>query len=137
MNSEGLVAVIWALQFAAFGWRINREISIEDQDRKTWLPLPDYINILSMLSLVSLGIIVPLATNSFPRCSRIAVAVSCALLAFHPISMAGHYRLYSKEGRAYYLNHDKDYPWLTAQEGVCVVISIVLATVTGVYVGRT
>lgn len=136
MSLQGIVAVILALQFAAFGWRINREIAVGDQARKTWLPLPDYINVVSMLGVAFFGIITPLANNQFGRSSKIAVAVACALIAFHPISMAAHYRLYSKEGRGYYVRMGKDYPWMTGQEAISIVISIVLAIMAGWYVGN-
>jgi hypothetical protein len=52
MNSAGLiasVAVLLALQFTAFGWRITRELQMEDAKRRTWFPLPDYLNVASML----------------------------------------------------------------------------------------
>jgi hypothetical protein len=54
-----LVPPLLALQFASFGWRINREIAVGDAGRRTWLPLPDYINILSMLAVVSCAILTP------------------------------------------------------------------------------
>ena len=31
MNAEALTAIVIALQFAAFGWRINREIAVGDE----------------------------------------------------------------------------------------------------------
>src|SRR5262245_11575782 len=49
INHNSLVPSILALQFLAFGWRINREIPVGDAGRKTWFPIPDVINILSML----------------------------------------------------------------------------------------
>jgi hypothetical protein len=47
-----LTGIVVALQFAAFGWRIAREISVADENRKTWLPVPDYINLLIMAAIV-------------------------------------------------------------------------------------
>lgn len=43
LNVNTLVSMIVALQFVAFGWRINREITVGDAGRKTWFPIPDVI----------------------------------------------------------------------------------------------
>ncbi len=59
-NVIRLVPPLIALQFAAFGWRINREISVGDANRRTWLPLPDVVNIVRMLSVVAFLIVIPL-----------------------------------------------------------------------------
>src|SRR5438128_2749775 len=99
-NVTRLVPPLIALQFAAFGWRINREISVGDANRRTWLPLSDVANILSMLVAVTFLVIVPLAMDGFERTSRAVLAVGYLLLAFHPITMAGHYSLFRKQGRS-------------------------------------
>jgi hypothetical protein len=50
------------------------------------------------------------------------------LIAFHPISDAAHYRLFSKNGRSIYLKSPEgDYPWMTDQEKATVPLSVVLA----------
>lgn len=87
---QSLVPVLLALQFAAFGWRINREIQVGEGERKTWLPLPDYLNILSLLSVVAMCLIVPLATGEFARVSKTVLAIAYILIGFHPINMAAH-----------------------------------------------
>lgn len=68
---ESLLPVILALQFAAFGWRITREIAVGDQRRKTWLPLFDYLNILSFAAVVFVCVILPLlGVTSYTRCKN-------------------------------------------------------------------
>lgn len=130
------VPLLLALQFAAFGWRINREISVADEGRKTWLPLPDILNMLSMLAVVGIDIILPLATDTFSRVSGLVLAVAYVLIAFHPISMAAHYRLFSRKGRTLYIEQGRDYPPITGQEAVCLFASVALAALAGWYVWR-
>lgn len=136
MNPLGLVSLILALQFAVFGWRISREIALGEEDRKTWLLVCDYINLTSMLSVVGLCIIVPLAIHRVPRISEICIAVAAVLIVFYPIILAGHYRLFSKQGRSIYLEKGKDVPYLTDQEIVALSLSLICAVIAGYFVGR-
>jgi hypothetical protein len=132
-----IVAPLLAIQFAAFGWRINREIPLGDQGRKTWFPLPDVVNILSMLCVVVFAIVFPLANDPFPRLAWVVIGVAYELIAFHPVTMAAHYRLCSKEGRAVYLQKgnkhyrsDQDFPYATGQEIASLLASLVGAIIT-------
>ena len=139
MSFQSLVPVLITLQFVAFGWRINREIVVGDEKRRTWLPVSDCVNILSLLSVVSLCMVWPLATGEFNRGAKTALAIGYTLLALHPINMAAHYRLFSKAGRSIYLKTsdnypyitEGDYPYITDQEARLLPISSVLATVVG------
>ncbi len=54
-----------ALQFAAFGWRVNREINLGDSGRATWIPIPYVLNIMSLLASVVCLIVVPIATDAY------------------------------------------------------------------------
>jgi hypothetical protein len=47
-----LASPLIALQFAAVGWRVNREINLGDGGRATWIPIPDLLNIMSLLATV-------------------------------------------------------------------------------------
>ena len=135
MEPYSIVSLILALQFAAFGWRINREIKVGDEGRKTWFPIADWINVLSMIATAFWGFIIPLATHRFGHWSNIVVAVAGILIVLHPISMACHYRLPSKEGRAIYIRSRGDYPYATGREIVWLVITIVAATGVAWFVG--
>src|SRR5438445_6677329 len=127
-----LISALLALQFVAFGWRLTREIAVGDDKGKirlTWLPLPDYLNLLSLLAVVTFCIVLPITGCGFPRIERTALGSAYTLIALHPINEAAHYRLlFSKEGRAVYLRAGKDFPWITGQEIFTVVISVILAT---------
>ncbi len=123
-----LITVLIALQFAAFGWRINREIPLGDQGRRTWFPLPDYLNILSFLAVVFSWGVLPLVGWSSERLARAVLGVGYSLIAFHPFSEMAHYRLFSKSGRSIYIKTpEDDYPWITGQEIVSVSISLAVA----------
>lgn len=128
-NLQGMVSLLVGFQVAAFGWRINREISVGDAGRKTWFPVPDVINILSMLSVVFFCVLTPLAKGQFQKSSEVVLAASYILFVFHPISMAAHYRLWGKEGRSFYTKQNRDYPYITGQEVASVCLSLVSAGV--------
>ena len=132
-----IVAPLLAIQFAAFGWRINREIPLGDQGRRTWFPLPDFVNILSMLCVVVFAIVLPLANDPFPRVAWIVIGVAYVLLAFHPVTLAAHYRLWSKGGRAVYIQEgnkhcrkDGGFPYATGQEIISLLVSLSSAIIT-------
>jgi hypothetical protein len=53
------------LQFAAFGWRMNREINHGEGDRGHWIPIPDVLNIGSLFATVVCLIVLPIATVDY------------------------------------------------------------------------
>lgn len=131
-----IVPPLLAMQFVAFGWRINREIAVGDAGRRTWFPLPDIVNILSMLSVVVFAVILPLANDPFPKLTWVVVGIAYLFLVFHPITMAAHYRLWSNEGRAIYTRQGKDFPYVTGHEIVSLLVSFVGAVVSGWFLWR-
>jgi hypothetical protein len=133
MNLQPIAPVLLALQFAAFGWRINREISVGDQGRRTWLPLADAINIVSMIGVVALSIVWPLAIGDFDRLAKTMVSVGYTLIAFHPVNTAAHYRLFSPSGRGIYTRALRDYPYITDQEVITLLLSFVAAIGAGMW----
>ncbi len=124
LNVNTLVSVVLALQFAVFGWRINREIAVGDAGRRTWFPIPDIINILSMLCVVGFCVVHPLATGQFGPTSRVVLVASSVLIVFHPICMIGHYRLFSTHGRHIYTSRGQDFPYCTNLEALLIVIAV-------------
>ncbi|MBZ5529979.1 MAG: hypothetical protein LAO20_00985 [Acidobacteriia bacterium] len=127
-----LIAALISLQIVAFGWRLNREITQADNRRITWLPLPDYLNLASLLAVVTVCVIMPATGALAPRAANTALSVAYVLIAFHPINEAAHYRLlFSKEGRTIYRKMGRDIPWVTDQEIFTVIISAVLAAIAG------
>jgi hypothetical protein len=134
MNAEGLVPLVVGLQFAVFGWRINREISLDDEGRKTWLLVSDYINLASMLSVLAFCIIFPVATGIFSKASRVSLAIAFVLTIFYPIMLAGHYRLFFGKGRSEYLEKGLDVPHVTDQEGVLLAVALIAAALAAYFV---
>ena len=124
-----------ALQFAAFGWRVNREINLGDSGRATWIPIPDVLNIMSLLATVICLIVVPIATDSYFWLSRVVLGAGYVLIAFHPFTMAAHYRLWRRDGRNKYVTAGKDYPYATGEELVSSSLSIILAVLAATYIG--
>ena len=93
----------------------------------------DYISFLVMLGLVALCIILPLVSGDFGKLSRAFLAASSVFVVFYPIILAGHYRLFSKQGRGIY----KDgVPYVTDQEAVFLTASVVCAVVAACLVAR-
>jgi hypothetical protein len=137
MNINSLVAIILGLQFAAFGWRLNREIAVGDAGRRTWFPIPDVINILSMLSVVAFCVVLPLMSDYVNNTYRVILAVAFVLMAFHPLCLMGHYRLFTRYGRWIYLVPDggkegsrkeQDFPYCTRPEIVLVLLDLCVAS---------
>jgi hypothetical protein len=126
MNIDSIVILVVALQFAAFGWRINREITVGDEERRTWLPLADWINVIMLLLTIFFCIVVPLTFGGFGTLKKIILAAAAILIAFHPITTAGHYGLLSGRGRGRYLNSKGDYPYATEEEILSFVLSLII-----------
>jgi hypothetical protein len=124
-----------ALQLAAFGWRVNREVNLGDTDRGTWIPIPDVLNIMSLFAMVVCLIVVPIATDTYFWLSRMVLGGGYVLIAFHPLTIAAHYSLWSKEGRSKYIREGKDYPYATGEELVSASLAITLAIVAAAFVG--
>lgn len=127
LPSTPLTTALIALQFVAFGWRINRELSLADHRKegiKTWLPLPDRINILSLLAVVFVCVVLPLVGYSFDKAANAVLSAGYSLIAFHPVSEAAHYRLFSEKGLSIYVKDER--PWVTDQELVTVAFSLLV-----------
>jgi hypothetical protein len=123
------------LQFIAFGWRVNREISLSDTDRGTWVLIPDVLNIISLLAAVICLIVLPIATDSYFWLSRIVLGAGYVLIAFHPFTTAAHYCLWSTGGKSKYIADGKHYRYATVEELVSSSLSVVLAISAAAYIG--
>ncbi len=137
MSEQSFVPILLALQFAAFGWRINREITLGDQNRRTWLPIPDYINVATLLLVVLACVIFPLATGAFAARQKVVLGMGYVLIAMHPVNVAAHYRLFSKKGRSVYSEASRDYPYITGQEIGSLILTLFLVAGAGVYIGQS
>jgi len=90
-----LAPTLITLQFAAFGWRMNRQINHGESRGSKWLPLPDILNVLSLFASVTCLIALPIVTTDYVWLSRIAAGVGYVLVAFHPFSVSAHYCLWT------------------------------------------
>ena len=54
-----------AMQFAAIGWRVNRELNLGHSERGTFVLIPDVLNIISMFAAVAYLIVLPVATDTY------------------------------------------------------------------------
>jgi len=99
MEIPGLVSLLMGLQYAAFGWRINREISVGDRGEQTWLPLADILNLSNFCLTIIFCILIPLKHDSFGNISKAFLASGLVLVFFHPINMLAHYELLDNKGR--------------------------------------
>jgi hypothetical protein len=125
-NYFSLVSALLALQFVVIGWRISREIEMGDKGRRTWLLLPDLVNMPLMLAVVICCIVLPIKTGGFAMISRAVLAAGYMFICFTPFAIAGHYRLFSKASRG------SASLWATEQEIFFVVLGL-MATAGAVY----
>ena len=124
-NDEALATLVTAalgLQFAAFGWRILREIQLEDEGRRTIVT--DFFVILSMGAIVANCIVLPFAGYREPLLMARTVAIAYIIIAAHPLNTAAHYRLFSPYGRLKYRQQGRDVPYVTDQEWVTLLLTV-------------
>jgi hypothetical protein len=110
---QNFPAILIAMQIAALGWRINREIPLGDQGRRTWIPVSDFLNIISMMSVIYFCVIEPLNGGAKGEVYKIVLSLGFILMGMHPINLIGHYRFLSRQGRSIY---QEDYPYITDHE---------------------
>jgi hypothetical protein len=110
---QNFPAILIAMQIAALGWRINREIPLSDQGRRIWIPVSDVLNIISMVAVIYFCVIEPLNGAVKGEAYRIVLSLGFILMGMYPINLIGHYRFLSRRGRSKY---PKDYPYITDHE---------------------
>nr|VFJ47431.1 MAG: hypothetical protein BECKDK2373C_GA0170839_101829 [Candidatus Kentron sp. DK] len=141
----GLVSLLIGLQFASFGWRIHREITVGDLGEKTWFPILDKLNLASMFITFLACILLPLVTGEFGQISRAVLGSALLLLILHPVNMLGHYELLTESGRLKYsrkIGEKKgiafeELIYFPRQEAISVGISLLLAVTVGYFVYAT
>ncbi len=124
-----------ALQFLAFGWRVNREINAADAERQTVIPLPDVINIMSLFATVGCVIVLPLATDSYFRLSRMVLGCAYVLIAFHPLTIAAHYRLWKRKDPGRKAIDKANSPYANREELAASFLSVLIAILVAAYLG--
>jgi hypothetical protein len=132
--AQALPAILLALQIATLGWRINREIPLGDKGERTWFPVADYLNVLSMVSVVFVCIVMPINFTENKTAIRIALTAGFILIGLYPLNLMAHYRFFSRLGRHKYILKKQGFPYITDQEWVTLIITIVI---TGTYLVLT
>ncbi len=138
MTSEtlyGLATPLITLQCLAFGWRVNREIHAADDERQGVIPLPDVINIMSLFATVGCAIVLPLATESYFWLSRMVVSGAYVMIAFHPLAIAAHYRLWRREGIGRRAGDGAGSHYVNREELAVSLLSVLIAIAVAVYLG--
>ena len=125
------------LQLLAFGWKVNREINVADAGRQTVIPLPDVINIVSLFATVGCGVVLPLATESYLWLARMVLGAAYVLIAFHPWTVAAHYRLWRRNGASRKATDQPGGRYANHEELATSILSVVLAAVVAACIGRT
>jgi hypothetical protein len=123
------------MQFAALGWRVNRELNLGHAERGIFVLIPDVLNVMSLFSAVTCLIVLPVASDTYLWLSRMVLAGGYVLIAFHPVTTAAHYRLWSREGIRERVRDGKRYPYATTEELVSSFLSIVLSVAAAAYIG--
>jgi hypothetical protein len=135
LNLNTLISFTLAAQFALFQLRIKREIDVGDAGRGTWFPLPDFINIASMLIVMACCVIWPLTHGKYDKLSIVVFTVAAVLLAFHPICMIGHYQLFSERRLVPIKGKPGVHtPYCTRSEAFLIGLAIACAAAAGGYV---
>jgi hypothetical protein len=130
-TAANLPAILIAMQIAVLGWRINREIPHGDKGLRTWFPVADSLNVISLISIVWFCVVVPrnAPLNSGNRVyepAKIALSVGFILMAMYPINMIAHYRFASRFGRSVYTEQGRDYPYITDHECITLPITFLI-----------
>jgi len=119
-----VAGIIFGFQITWFSWRVSREIKMRSQGQLTWLPLADWVNIISMV-LTAIGVFVlpAIGVKNLETVKRI-FAFSVLLIVGHAFALVGHYQLFTKkkvESQYYY----------TFQE---ILVILIIIAITIVYV---
>jgi hypothetical protein len=93
--------ILVGFQVTAFTLRINREISVGSSGDRTWLPVADSLNLLS-LSTTLIGVFtLPMLDVVGLRTSAKLFGLAVLLLVGYAFALAGHYEMYNpRTGRS-------------------------------------
>lgn len=92
--------IMFAFQIEMVRWRIDRETKIEATEQRTWLPLCDYLNLLSMAATAFLVFVLPIARLGVDQgaqafaLAQFGIGLTAILLIGYLTALIGHYRLF-------------------------------------------
>jgi hypothetical protein len=125
----GAAGVLVGFQVAAFTLRINREIAVSGSGGRTWFPVADCINMLS-LSTTLLGVfLLPTLDLVSVHAAQRLFGVSVLLLIGYAVALVGHYEMFNPKTARSYVYFPRQEQIAVAFVAVAVVIYIVLALV--------
>lgn len=124
------------LQFFAFAWKVNREINAPNTERQTVIPLPDVINIVSLFATVGCLVVLPMVTESYYWLSRIVLGSGYVLIAFYPLTVAAHYRLWTREVPSRKIRDGARSSYVNREELITSIVSVLIAGVAATYMGK-
>ncbi len=130
-----LAAPLFMLQFLAFGWSVHREINTAKPDRQIVLSLPDVVNLLCMFATVGCAIVLSIATESYFWLSRMVVSGAYVMIAFYPLAIAAHYRLWRREGIRMRVGDGAGSHYVNREELAVSLLSFLIAIVVAAYLG--
>jgi hypothetical protein len=121
MNSNELFATLIAIQFAVLAWRIDREVKMMDDDRLSWLPVYDLLNIVSIIASIFTKVV--FKNNSL---ADLFIRVGYVLIGSYPVNTLAHYGIGRKGGRQR-KGRDGDYRYLPDREIVTLVLTLIFS----------
>lgn len=117
-----IAGILIGFQLTIFTFRMTRELSLDRQKR--WFPLPDFINLFSVLISVCFLFLYPLKnidTFDIKLCQKL-FGFSILLFVVYPFALIGHYDLFAKASKRI-----TDQKYVTRQEIVVMIIGGIMS----------
>jgi len=93
-----VAGILLGFQVTSFAQRIRHEQTLKKEgERITWIPVSDYLNLLSMTVLAVGAFGLPTLGFLEPGQALHAVVIAVLLFVGHLFALAGHYELYNPD----------------------------------------
>ncbi|MBL7809285.1 MAG: hypothetical protein JNN28_15805 [Saprospiraceae bacterium] len=117
-----IAGILIGFQITIFTFRMTRELTLKR--KKRWFPLPDFINLLSVLITVIFVFLYPLKnmeTFDLKTCQKL-FGFAILLFIIYPFALIGHYEFFTKSSKRI-----KDQKYLTSQELIVMIIGSIVS----------
>lgn len=117
-----IAGILIGFQLTIFTFRMTRELTLDRQKR--WFPLPDFINLVSVLITVIFLFLYPLKniqTYDIKLCHKL-FGFSVLLFVIYPFALIGHYDLYTRSSK-----RNTDQKYVTKQEIMTLIIGGIIS----------
>jgi hypothetical protein len=121
---QQMAGILIGFQITIFTFRITRELNLDRKQR--WFPLPDFINLISVLITVLFIFIYPLKTNKnidLLLCKDL-FGLSILLFVIYPFALVGHYDLFQVPSR-----RNEQQKYITKQEMIVLIIGLFMTVI--------